>query len=78
MKGIDFMKGTSVTNYITREQLENMKVGEVIYFTSEEGSKFRIKKTNESEKCFSWYCITTKCSICSRCKAEYILEATVY
>ena len=71
------MNATPITNYITREQLESMKVKDEIFFTSAEGTKFRIKKTNESEKCFAWYCITTKCSICSRCKAEYILESTV-
>lgn len=71
------MNATPITNYITREQLENMKVGDEIIFVTTEGTKFRIKKTNESERCYSWYCITTKCSICSRCKAEYILKSTV-
>lgn len=72
------MKGTPITNYINCKQLENMKVGDEIIFTTSEGAKFRIKKTNETERCFSWYCITTKCSICSRCKIDYILNSTVY
>lgn len=72
------MNTTPATDYITREQLNNMNVGDVIFFTSIEGTKFRIKKTNESEKCFAWYCLTTKCSICSRCHADYILNSTVY
>lgn len=72
------MNATKTTDYITREQLQNMKVGDEIIFTTIEGTQFRIRKTNESEKCFAWYCITTKCSICARCKADYILNTTVY
>jgi hypothetical protein len=72
------MKATPITNYITKEQLENMKVGDQVVFTSEEGTRFRIKKTNESEKCFAWYCLTTKTSICSRCKIDYIIESKVF
>lgn len=72
------MNATKTTDYITREQLQNMKVGDEIIFTTIEGTRFRIRKTNESEKCFAWYCITTKCSICARCKADYILNTTVY
>ena len=68
---------TPVTNYITKEQLENMKVKDEIFFTSIEGTKFRIRKTNESERCFAWYCITTHVSICSRCKLEYIIKSEV-
>ena len=71
------MKTTPVTNYITREQLNNMNIGDTIYFTSAGGTKFRIKKTNESEKCFAWYCVTTKCSIATRCHADYILNREV-
>lgn len=72
------MKATKTSDYIKAEQLYNMKVGEQIFFTSVEGTKFRIRKTNESEKCFAWYCLTTKCSICARCKANYILTSVVY
>ena len=72
------MKATKITDYIKPEQLHNMKIGEQIIFTSAEGTKFRIRKTNESEKCFAWYCLTTKCTICSRCKADYILSSEVY
>ena len=72
------MNATKTTDYITREQLQNMKVGDEIIFMTTEGTRFRIRKTNESEKCFAWYCITTKCSICARCKADYILNTTVY
>ena len=38
------MNGTPITNYITKEQLENMSVGDKIIFTTEIGTKFRIKK----------------------------------
>lgn len=72
------MKATKVTDYIKSEQLQNMKIGDEIIFVTVLGTKFRIRKTNESEKCFAWYCITTKCSICSRCKGDYILSSTVY
>lgn len=72
------MNGTPTTNYITADQLGNMEVGDEIIFTTVENTKFRIRKTDESEKCFAWYCITTKCSICARCKADYILNTTVY
>lgn len=72
------MNGTPVTNYISKEQLEKIKVGDEILFTTVSGTKFRIRKTNETERCFSWYCINTKCSICARCNAEYILNSTVY
>lgn len=72
------MNATKTTDYITRDQLQKMKVGDEIIFTTIEGTRFRIRKTNESEKCFAWYCITTKCSICARCKADYILNTTVY
>ena len=72
------MNAKKKTDYITREQLQKMNVGDEIIFTTTEGTRFRIRKTNESEKCFAWYCITTKCSICARCKADYILNTTVY
>lgn len=68
---------TPITNYITSEQLQNMKVGNKIVFETITGAKFRISKTNESERCFSWYCLTTKVSICTRCKADYILKSYV-
>lgn len=66
-----------ITNYITKEQLENMKVGDKLIFTTVNGVKFRISKTNESERCFAWYCLTNKISICSRCKIDYIINAKV-
>lgn len=69
---------TPITKYIKAAQLVNMKVGDEIIFTTIMGTKFRIRKTNESEKCFSFYCLTTKCSICARCKANYILSRSVY
>ena len=72
------MNGTPITNYITKEQLENMSVGDKIIFTTESGTKFRIKKTNESERCFAFYNITNKAAICSRCKLDYILISIVY
>ena len=72
------MKCVPITNYVSKEQLENLKVGEQIVITTKaSGNKFRIKKTNESERCFTFYCLTTKCSICSRCKINYILESEV-
>lgn len=72
------MNGTPITNYINREQLENMKVKDEITFTTSAGTKFKIKKTNESERCFSFYCVTTKTAICSRCKIDYILTSIVH
>ena len=63
---------------ITKEQLENMSVGDKIIFTTEIGTKFRIKKTNESERCFAFYNITNKKAICSRRKIDYILTSIVY
>lgn len=72
------MSGTPITNYVSREQLENMKVKDEIKFTSSEGTRFRIKKTNESDRCYSMYCLTTKVAICSRCKIDYVLKSIVY
>lgn len=70
--------GENIQKYITKEQIKNMKVGDKIVFTSESGTKFRIKKTNETERCFAFYNITNKKAICSMCKIDYILTTTVY
>lgn len=74
MKEIPF---EPITKYVSREQLENMKVGDQIVFTSSFGTKWRIKKTNESERCFAFYNMTNHMSICSRCKIDYILDSKV-
>jgi hypothetical protein len=44
----------------------------MLKFVSENGIKWRIKKTNESEKCFALYNLTNKVAICSRCKIGYL------
>ena len=75
---IDFNKPTPMNDYITAEQLINMKIGNQIIVTTSQGTKFRIKKTNESERCFTLYNLSNKVAVCSRCKAEYILESKVY
>ena len=69
---------TRATDVVTKEQLEGMKVKDEIIITTDLGTRFRIRKTNEGEKCFSLYCLTTKTAICSRCKADYILGATLF
>lgn len=69
---------TKATDLVSKEQLENMKVKDELIITTDLGTRFRIRKTNESKKCFSLYCLTTKNAICSRCKADYILGATLF
>lgn len=66
-----------LTDYITREQIEAMKVKDEIKFVSENGVRWRIKKTNESEKCFALYNLTNKVAICSRCKIDYLIATQV-
>ena len=75
---IDFNKPTPMTDYITAEQITSMNIGEQIIVTTTQGTKFRVKKTNESERCFTIYNLSDKVAICSRCKAEYVLSSTVY
>lgn len=72
------MEFRPITKYISKEQLESMNVKDEIIITTDFNSKFRIKKTNESERCFSFYNITNRVSICSRCKIDYILESRIH
>ncbi len=40
---------TKATDYITKEQLQSMNVGDEIVFTTAEGTRFRIKGVNDGQ-----------------------------